>query len=180
MGEPASGHTNTHPPFEPGNQVAEKHGAHSKRRWRPLAERLAADAMQAAPWLTRPAFRWSVEAWATAEARARLVDDWLDAQATADMPGELDSDGEPRGAAALSVRLHARAESLRARLGIDPTAMARLLASFAVGVPGGDDVLAALRAEGARLVAAHDVALDAGASANGDRANANGDDEDDE
>ena len=67
------------------------------------------------------------------------VDDWLDQQATDAMPGELDSKGEPRGAAALSVRLHGRAESLRARLGIDPTAMARLLASFAVGVPGGDD-----------------------------------------
>jgi hypothetical protein len=163
-----SGRGYSWPPFQPGNEKATTHGAFSERRWRPLAQQLAAQAMEVAPWLTRPAFRWSVEAWATAEARARLVDDWLDAQATAEVPGELSADGEPRGASALSSRLHARAESLRARLGIDPTAMARLLASFAVGVPGGDDVLAALRAEGARLVAAHDVALAEPANANGD------------
>jgi len=154
----------TWPTATSGNTIAEKHGARSERRWRPLAEQLAAEALAAAPWLTRPAFRWSVQAWATAEARARLVDDWLDAQATAEMPGELDAGGEPRAASALSVRLHARAESLRARLGIDPTAMARLLASFTVGLPGGEDVLAALRAEGARLVAAQDVALAAGST----------------
>jgi hypothetical protein len=118
-----------------------------------------------APWLTRPAFRHSVWAWAKAEARAQLVDDWLDEQSTDEMPGDL-SEGDPRAATAWSARLNNQAESLRARLGTDPNAMARLLASFAVGVPGGDDVLAALRAEGARLVAAHDVALEP-ATANG-------------
>jgi len=31
-----------------------------------------------AAWLGRPAFRWAVEAWAVAEAKATLVDRWLD------------------------------------------------------------------------------------------------------
>jgi hypothetical protein len=154
-GTPATGYK--WPSATAGNELALKHGGHVERRWRPLAEQLAAEAIEACPWLRRPGFKWSVEAWATAEARAQLVDVWLDEQATAAMPGDLDA-GEPRAASALSGRFHARAESLRARLGMDPNAMARLLASFSGGnIPGGDDVLAALRAEGRRLVAAHDA-----------------------
>ena len=151
------GHPPRHADFEPGNVHALTHGAHSPRRWRPIAEQLVADAIAASPWLARPAFRFSVEAWAKAEARSYLIDAWLDEQATVSKPGDLDDDGNPRAAAALSDQLTKRAESLRARLGIDPGSMARLLASFAA-VPGGEDVLASLRAEGARLVALSDAA----------------------
>ena len=139
-----------------GNQIAATHRAYSERSWRPIAEQLVADAIEASPWLARPLFRWSVEAWAKAEARAHLLDVWLDEKATAVNPGDLDDAGVPRPAALLADRMHTRAAHLRATLGLDPQAMARLLASFSV-VSGGDDVLAALRAEGAALVAASEA-----------------------
>src|SRR5580658_5241550 len=66
------GHPPRHAPFEPGNETATTHGATSKRRWLPIAERLAADAIEVAPWLSRPAFKWAVRAWAETEARAQL------------------------------------------------------------------------------------------------------------
>jgi hypothetical protein len=148
------GHAPRHPDFTEGNQVAERHGAFSARRWRPLAEELAAEALDESPWLTRPAFRRAVHAWATTEAKAELVDRYLDGH------GLLNAEGVPHPANALSDRLHARAITLRGQLGFDPVSFAKLLATFA-GIPGGEDALEQLRAEGRRLVDARD-ALPAG------------------
>jgi hypothetical protein len=148
---PARGYSR--PPFEVLNVAALKHGAESERKVAPIAAALVDAAIEAAPWLSRPLFRWSVEAWARAEARSYLLDTWLDERATALTPGDLDEDGAARGAANLADKAHARAQSLRGSLGLDPSSMAKLLASFAQ-VQGGEDVLASLRAEGARLVAA--------------------------
>ncbi len=100
-----------------------------------------------APWLTRPAFRLAVESWAVTEAKAVLVDRWLDQH------GLLDDDGVPYPANALSDRLHGRAMALRSQLGLDPVSFAKLLATFA-GVPGGEDALEALKVEGRHLVEA--------------------------
>jgi hypothetical protein len=115
-----------------------------------LAEQLAADVLSVAPWLSRPAFRQAVSAWSVTEAKAALVDDWLDAN------GLLDSDGVPYPANALADRLHARAIVLRGQCGLDPVSFAKLLLTFS-GVPGGEDALEALRREGARLMAARDA-----------------------
>jgi len=150
------GHAPRHPDFGPGNAEAETHGAHRERRWRPLAEELATEALAVAPWLSRPAFRLALEAWSVAEAKARLVDRWLDEH------GLLTAHGVPRPANALADRLHARAQSLRAQCGLDPTAFARLLATFSLVPDGAPDALAALRAEGARLIAARSAALPSG------------------
>ena len=92
-----------------------------------------------------------------AEAKARLVDDWLDEH------GLLSEEGEPRSANTLSDRLHARAAHLRSTMGLDPVSFAKLLATFA-GVPGGEDALDALKREGARLVEARSTALPAEAT----------------
>lgn len=141
--------------FEPGNTAAERHGANSERRWRPLAEALSIEAIEVAPWLTRRAFRLAVEAWSVAEAKCQLVDAWLDDH------GLLDGEGVPFPANALSDRLHARCITLRSQLGLDPVSFAKLLATFA-GVPGGEDALEALKAEGKRLVEARTEALPSG------------------
>jgi len=153
MGKPARGYT--WPPFEPDNTAALTHGATSERKWRPIAEQLAADMLREAPWLCRQAFSLAVAAWAATEAKAALVDRWLDEH------GLLTDDGDPRPANSLSDRLHARAITLRSQLGFDPVSFAKLLATFA-GVPGGEDALSALKAEGARLVEARSAALPAG------------------
>ncbi len=144
-------------PFAVDNEAAVTHGAHSERRWRPLAESLLDLARQDAPWLARPAFRWSAEAWATAEAKAHLIDAWLEEQATEELPGALD-DGGVRSAALFAERLHARAESLRSRLALDLTSFSRIFATFAA-VPGGEDALELLKAEGRRLVQAREASL---------------------
>lgn len=135
------------PPFEPGNTAAEKHGALSERRWRPEAERLAALVIAEAPWLIRPAFRWAVEAWAVTQAKAVMVDRWLNEH------GLLDEEGIPYPANALADKLHSRAITLRGQLGLDPVAFAKLLATFAA-VPGTEEGLEALKAEGRRLIQA--------------------------
>lgn len=145
MGEPARGYS--WPPFAAGHELSLTHGAKSERRWRPLAERLEAAAVDHAPWLARPAFRAALRSWAKAEAQATLVADWLDEH------GLLDEDGEPRPAATFALRLEASAAARRQRLGLDPMAFAKLLQTFSA-TPGTDDVLAALRAEGAAILTA--------------------------
>jgi hypothetical protein len=140
------------PPFESGNAAAERHGAHSEHRWRPLADALMSEAVAEAPWLGRPTFRMAVQAWAITEAKIALVDQWLDEH------GLLTDDGDPRPANALADRLHARAITLRGQLGLDPVSFAKLLATFA-GVPGAESALDALKAEGRRLVEARTAVL---------------------
>jgi hypothetical protein len=133
--------------FEPDNTAAVRHGAHSARRWGPVADQIEAQLVADSPWLARPGFRLAVSALAVAEAKALLVDQFLD------QVGLLDDDGVPRPAAALADRLHARAQALRDKCGVDPTSFARLLVSFAA-LTGGEDALATLRREGAAIVEA--------------------------
>lgn len=126
-GRPARGYSWA--PFQPGNVAGLRHGAGSERKVSPIASRLAAELAETAPWTSRPAFAASVAAWSRAEARVSLVAGWLDEH------GLLDPDGEPRGAAAFLVKLESQAANLRARLGLDPAALAGLLAKLAE-VPG--------------------------------------------
>jgi hypothetical protein len=160
MGEAARGYS--WPTATDGNTIAETHGAHSAARWRPLAEQLAAEVVESAPWLSRPSFRLTVLAWAAAESKAALVDDFLD------RVGLLTEKGDPRPANNLADRLHARAAHLRAAMGLDPASFGRLLVTFAAA-PGAEDALAALQAEGRRLVEAHQdhaAALEPGTAGN--------------
>lgn len=151
------------PPFEAGNVAAVKHGAASERHWSPIAELLEAAILPEAPWLTRPAFRLALQAWAAAEAKARLVDDWLD------LNGLLDAEGVPRPANALADRLHTRAITLRGQLGLDPTSFGKLLAVFSA-TPAAGDVLEALRAEGAAILTARQPAALVAAPGEAERA----------
>jgi phage terminase small subunit len=149
------GHAPRHPDFEAGNEERTTHGAHSERRWRPLAEALKAEAIAEAPWLSRPSFAAAVAAWSVTEAKAHLVDAWLDEH------GLLDAKGVPHPANALADRLASRCITLRSQLGLDPTSFARLLATFA-NVGGGEDALAALKAEGRKLMEARAPELSTG------------------
>lgn len=116
-----------HRPFEPGNDVAVRHGAYSPRRVDPLAQTFvdlvledpAVVQLQAAHW--RPAL-W---AWARAEAQVQLLTEWLDTQSGDDGIGDLTSDAV-RAAYLLLHRAEARAISGRGRLGLDPLSAARL------------------------------------------------------
>jgi hypothetical protein len=152
------------PPFEAENFAALRHGAHSPRKVRPVAEEIARALLEVAPWTARPAFEAVRASWAWVEAQLVLLRVFVDEQ------GMLDADGQPRPAVSLSARLESRASSLRAELGLTPQSLAKLLSNLAsVAVAGGDgDGLASLKAEGARILAAREAALLAGDEMPGD------------
>jgi len=108
-------------PYEPGNTAALKHGADSSRRWKPIADRLAAEVVTIAPWLGRPAFAAAVKSWARLEAQVTLITTWLDEH------GLTDEDGEPRRAATYAAKLETQAQNARGRLGLDPASLISLL-----------------------------------------------------
>lgn len=144
-------------PFGAGNRAAERHGAWSERRIAPLAERLAAELAESAPWTCRPAYRATVAAWARAEVRVQLIERWLDEV------GDLDELGRPRAASGWLDRLESRAMRLRSELGLSPQSLARLLLSTSELVRGQPDRAGPLASALEDLVAEARAALDAGA-----------------
>lgn len=134
------------PPFEPGNEVATRHGANSERRVGPLAEQLAAALLadQNTPsYIREPSYMSVVRAWSRAEAVVELLWRWLeqhDLDAALTDLTETDEDTEmTKGSASkrttsrhvesVLTQLHrheVRAMNLRSRLGLDPLSRARL------------------------------------------------------
>ena len=126
--EPQAARRYSWEPFTPGHTKSLKHGAWSPRRVDPLATELldAVIADASAPgssivYLTEPAYRPALVAWARVEARVQLVSTWL-----ADHEGDIDDEGNVRPAADLLTKLDAQALKHRERLGLDPLARARL------------------------------------------------------
>lgn len=115
------------PPFPAGNELAVTHGAFSPRRVDPLAksfvELVLADPGQG--YLTVPAWRPAVWAWARAEAQIQLLTEWLADRSGDDGVGDLADEAVAR-AYLLLHRAESRAITLRARLGLDPLSRARL------------------------------------------------------
>jgi hypothetical protein len=109
------------PPFEPGNEKALHHGAMSERHLAPLAAELEREIVGLAPWCARPAFKSAVQAWARAEAQCQLYAAWFAES------GLWDESGEPLPGLVRMDRAEARAAQLRARLALDPAALASLL-----------------------------------------------------
>jgi hypothetical protein len=144
------------PPFEPGNTAGLHHGANSEQTLRPIAERLEREIVTIAPWCARPAFAAAVRAWAWAEAQCELYRAWFAEH------GLRDEENQPVTGLANWDRAEARASKLRARLSLDPNALAKLLSSLAsVAASGGDSQgLAAVKAEGAAIVAARERQLE--------------------
>jgi hypothetical protein len=111
----------TRPPFEPGNEMSLQHGAHSERRLAPVVAQLEEEIRVLAPWTARPAFQAATRAWATAEAVCDAYRSWFFEH------GLRDEDGEPLPGLVQWDRAEARAAKLRARLSLDPAALASLL-----------------------------------------------------
>jgi hypothetical protein len=149
------GHAAKHPDFATGNFDGERHGALSPRRVSPLAAEHARQTVEAAPWLSRPAFARLVASLAWVEAQIDRVRTYI-----AERGGPLDADGNPLPAANYLDRLEARASNLRARAGLDPLSLANLLRTTSeLSDAHSADVLEALRAEGRKLLAAHEARL---------------------
>jgi hypothetical protein len=135
----------TRPPFEEGNTASVKHGAVSHRMLAPVAARLEEEIVELAPWCGRPAFRAAVQAWAFAEAVCLAYRAWFAERGLFDERDEQLVGGERWD------RAEARAAKLRARLSLDPSALASLLTKLSsVESSGGSrarEEQAALQAE---------------------------------
>ncbi len=126
--------------FKEGNVMSVKHGAVSGRFLEPVAARLEAELLAVAPWAARPAFQWAVRAWSVAEATCELYRAWF-----AEV-GVRDEEGQPLPGLVLWDRAEARASKLRARLSLDPAALASLInklsAASAAGVHARAEIVA--------------------------------------
>lgn len=118
-----------HPPYEPGNTVAQVHGAYSPRKVDPLAAELleAVLADPATAYLQASRWRPALLAWAKAEAQAQLLSEYLArrGEESGDGVGDL-ADPRVLSAYALLHRAESRAESGRSQLGLTPLSAARL------------------------------------------------------
>jgi len=114
---------------------------------RPVAEEIARELTEAAPWTARPVFDGALRSLAWVEAQAVLLRRWIDEH------GLLGDDGQPQAAVTLLQRLETRASTLREELGLTPQALARLLSSLATVATAGSDNggLPPLQAEGQRM-----------------------------
>lgn len=104
-----------------GNEIALKHGAWSERMIAPLAARLVAEVIEGNSYLQDATYASALQSWGRTEARIELVTTYL-----LEHGGDLEGDGSVRPASELLNKLEARAENLRARLGLDPLSRARL------------------------------------------------------
>lgn len=122
------------PPFTPGNEVAATHGVYSPRKVDPLAtelvDRILADPTLA--YLQSPAFRPALWAWARAEAKVQLLEDYLAARLDEKGMPDLD-DARTVSAYRELHRAETRAQTQRGRLGLDPLSRARLGRDVALG-----------------------------------------------
>ncbi|WP_212744333.1 hypothetical protein [Rhodococcus sp. Q] len=108
------------PPFEKNNTLALQHGAHSERSIAPIAARWIETALAQCAYLNDPSYTPALTAWARFEAKVDLLHDWIDEH------GLIGPTGDATPAAKLLPVYEGRAASLRATLGMDPMARAKL------------------------------------------------------
>jgi hypothetical protein len=126
------------PPFPVGHELSMRHGAWSARVTGPIAESILRDVLDddATHYLRAPRFAAELQAWATAEARIRILESYIArlAEEVGDESGVGDlADERTRAAWSLLHRCEARAMSGRDRLGLSPAASARLGRDRAAG-----------------------------------------------
>jgi hypothetical protein len=120
------------PPFQPGNQLAVTHGAFSAARTDPIARRfideIATDPNTA--YLAAPRFQSQLWTWAVAAARVELLSAWVDGM---DINAATNSARGQTSPLELLRKWIATAQTLSARLGLDPLSAARLGKDVAQG-----------------------------------------------
>jgi hypothetical protein len=132
----------TRPPFREGNRLAERHGGYGEVD--PVAQQLAADLLADRPDLER--FPEAVRAWARAETRCLLLEQWFLSH------GLIGADGKATASERLLASSERLAMQLRERLGLDPKSEADLANAQADAARNVVD-LDALRARGRAALA---------------------------
>ena len=113
------------PPFQPGNQMAVKHGAHSPYRVDPLAHQFR-DEILSSPdmaYLTKPQYQATFWSYCRTAARVQLLEDYVDAMS---MHEATRSDKGQTSALELLRKWTATLTTLAARMGLDPLSYAKL------------------------------------------------------
>lgn len=140
-------------PFVRGHTLSVKHGAWSARVTDPIVTELVAGIVEVRPDLER--FPAAVYGWATVEARAIVLDQWLGEH------GLFDAKGKPR---VTVIDLHARfvrlSREARAELGLSPKSEADVMRAR-IDAEAATFDLAALRAEGRKVLEAAEDPLTA-------------------
>jgi hypothetical protein len=106
----------TRPAFTVGNKAAQRHGGYGPVD--PVAQQLAADLLQDRPDLQR--FPEAVRAWARAETRCLLLEQWFLSH------GLIGADGKATASERLLAASERLAMQLREKLGLDPKSEAEL------------------------------------------------------
>lgn len=133
--------------FQRGNTAHLKHGVWSDRKVDPLALELAEGLAHERPELARyPATVW---AWARAEARCALLEEWFADHRL------VTEDGEVAPVTRFLVQFEKLAIQLRSKLGLDPRSEAELATSRAEATASVYD-LDALRERGREAMALRD------------------------
>ena len=143
QGKPASGVWPKNP-FPAGNTISRTHGVWSDRRVNPHAVKLTHTLLGVRPDLA--AYEETVWAWARAEARCLLLEEWL-----MDHP-LVEEDGNVAPVARYVSQFERLAADLRAKLGLDPKSEAELASSRAQATLHTFDI-EELRARGREVVA---------------------------
>jgi hypothetical protein len=155
-GVPARGYS--WEPFRPGHELSLRHGAWSDRHVQPVAAELLQSVLDdpQCDYLKAPRFAAELQAWATAEARVRLLETYIARLAEGDDTGVGDlADEATRAAWGLLHRCETRAQSGRDRLGLSPAAAGKLGRDLAMAQSSQD--LDRLKVLGQALLdAAHD------------------------
>lgn len=141
-----------HPPFGAGNQLARKHGAHSKDAVSSAAGKFKDRLLEERPWLENKNFEDAIEAFARNRARIELISAWLDEH------GLFSQEGQPRPAAEYLLRLERLGIELLDRLGLTPSAAARLHREL--GVSRTEDAVVQDLEQGRKLRLAAEVRSD--------------------
>ena len=146
QGRPESGSWPPNP-FPEGNRSSMTHGIWSERTVNPPAVSLAEGLLATRSDLS--VYPETVWAWARAEARCLLLEDWISDHAL------VDEDGHPAPVARFVTQFERLAADLRSKLGLDPKSEAELASSRAQAAHHAYD-LEGLRERGREAMSVHD------------------------
>jgi hypothetical protein len=106
------------------------------------------------PQLAMPQFRPSVEAWARAEARAKLLSDWVDGMSVEEMTAPPRRAGAVKVPVELLMQAENQAAKQRKDLGLDPASWASIQKDLGIGERMVGDRIDGMGMRGAEIRAA--------------------------
>lgn len=113
------------PPFPPGNELAVTHGAYSKKRTDPIAQRLIEEVASdpTTGYLASPKYHAQLWQWAVAQAKVEVLAEYID---TMTLKAAMNSDRGQVSPMDLMRQFMTTAASLASALGLTPLSAARL------------------------------------------------------